>query len=134
MEIDITRFVHEACPRDYSASVAEIGNNAGADTWRAALDDAEDYPFLDSDDAREAFREYVRGLGAWDKGEIAAWSDRELSALFLQWVAGGMREAGITAEMTADDWARVERDAESGRISGNIYPGDDGRVFFYVGS
>ena len=40
MQINITRFFNEACPRDYSASAAEIGENAGADTWRAACDDS----------------------------------------------------------------------------------------------
>lgn len=29
MEINITQFYKEACPKDYSASRAEVGNNAG---------------------------------------------------------------------------------------------------------
>ena len=40
MRINVTRFYLEACPKDYSASVAEIGSNAGQDTWNAAVDDA----------------------------------------------------------------------------------------------
>lgn len=134
MEIDITRFVREACPRDYSASIAEIGNNAGADTWRAALDDAEDYPFLDSDDAREAFREYVRGFGAWDEGEIAAWSNDDLNALLIQMIAGNMREMRITPDMSADDWHRVHAEVNAGQSPGTIYPGNEGRIYFYMGS
>jgi len=91
MEIDITDFYRNACPKDYSASVAEIGNNAGAYTWRAACDDSEDYFMLDTDEKRIAFREYVRGFGAWSDDEIAAWSDAELNALFIQFVSGAMR-------------------------------------------
>ena len=32
MDIDITTFFNEAAPRDYSASVAEIGRDAGPTT------------------------------------------------------------------------------------------------------
>ena len=42
MEIDITDFFKNAAPMDYSASAVEIGRDAGAHTWRAAMDDADD--------------------------------------------------------------------------------------------
>jgi hypothetical protein len=48
MQINITRFFNDAAPMDYSASVAEIGQNAGKDTWRAACDDASDWNMLDT--------------------------------------------------------------------------------------
>ena len=38
MEINITRFFNAAAFRDYSASVAEIGNNAGARYFLAAME------------------------------------------------------------------------------------------------
>ena len=132
MEIDITDFFMRACPRDYSASVAEIGANAGADTWSAAVDDAPDWDLLTSDDEREAFREFVRGFGVWTDEEISAWSDRELCALFIQFVSGDMREADISAKSTEDDWRRYQCDEESGRVSSRIYRADDGSIFFYL--
>lgn len=130
MEIDITRFFAEACPRDYSASRAELGDSAGADTWRAANDDSEEYPLLTNDEERAAFRDYVRGFGAWSREEIAAWSDTELNALCIQMVSGDMREGNLDSKPI--DWAAYEADAQAGRISGRIVRGDDGRIYFGI--
>ena len=66
LELDITEFFNNAAPMDYSASVAEIGQNAGKDTWSAAIEDSADYPILDNEEKREAFREYIAMFGAWD--------------------------------------------------------------------
>lgn len=117
MEIKITNFYRNACPRDYSASVAEIGRNAGADTWNAAIEDSENYPILDTDEKREAFRDYIKGFGAWDAAEIAAFTDTALNALCIQFVSGDIREHGL--------------DNENG---GNLYQGTDGEIYFYCGS
>lgn len=117
MEINITNFYCNACPRDYSASVAEIGRNAGADTWRAAMDDSADYPILDTAEKREAFKEYIQGFGAWDDTEIAAFTDTALNALCIQFVSGDIREYGL--------------DNENG---GNLFSGVDGEIYFYCGS
>lgn len=130
MELDITTFVMQAAPMDYSASVAEIGANAGRDTWNAACEDSEDYMILDNEDKREAFRSFVRASGGWDANEIASWSDKELNALCIQWIAGDMREAGIEADWTPTQWVEYESD-ENNR--GNIYRGNDGKVYFYCG-
>lgn len=111
MEINITRFYNEAAPMDYSASVAEIGPDAGPSTWRAALDDAPDYNMLDTDDKREAFRTYVKSFGAWEDEEIAAWTDLDLNALFIQMVSGDMRN----------------NEAE------RIFVGDDKQVYYSIG-
>lgn len=64
MELDITGFFNAAAPMDYFASVAEIGRDAGPSTWRAACDDAPDYPLLDTEEKRDAFRRFVRDSGA----------------------------------------------------------------------
>lgn len=117
MEINITKFYREATPNDYSASVAEIGNNAGPDTWRAANDDSAEYFILDTDEKREAFRDYIRGFGAWDESEITGFSDTALNALCIQFVAGDLREHGL--------------DSESG---GTCFTGTDGEFYFYCGS
>ena len=129
MDINITRFYSEACPRDYSASVAEIGNNAGRDTWRAACDDSSDYLMLDDADKRQAFRDWLKPFGAWDDAEIAAWSDSELNALFLQWIAGDIREC---LEWDVEDpWAHYAELSEAGTVSSNLWRDDDtGQVYF----
>jgi hypothetical protein len=114
MELNITRFFRDAAPMDYSASRAEIGNDAAKLTWRAAVDDSESFMLLDTDDKRDAFRAHVREFGAWSQEEIAAWSAVELNALLLQMIAGDMREP-------------------VGQCSSRISRGDDGDVYYYIG-
>lgn len=130
MELDITAFFNAAAPIDYSASVAEIGANAGPDTWRAACDDSADYPILDTEDKRDAFREFVRSSGGWTNEEIAAWSDLELNALCIQWISGDMREDGLSAETSLAEWMEYETDDSKLH---RIFRAEDGRVYFYVG-
>lgn len=113
MEIDITAFYRNACPKDYSASIAEIGENAGADTWRAAIDDSMDYLMLDTDEKRDAFRQYIFGFGAWTHEEIQAWTNIEINALFIQLVSGAMRNP----------------DSEGSEI----YEDGNGRFYYYIG-
>lgn len=132
MEIKISKFFEECAPMDYSASVAEIGQDAGRATWSAACDDAPDYDHLDTEEKREAFRTYVGDFGAWSDDEIAAWSNVELGALFLQMVAGDIREAGL--DTSAPDWEEYENGAEAGAHGGRIFRGDDGQIYYYVGS
>lgn len=129
MEITITRFFKECAPRDYSASVAEIGADAGAVTWGHAIEDSPEYLVLDTDDKREAFRDFVRSSGGWSDEEIARWSDVELNALCLQWIAGDIREDGI--DTANPEWEKHQSDNNN---TGRIYPGDDGEIYFYVGS
>lgn len=75
---------------DYSASIAEIGENAGQDTWNAAK--SCDWNMLDTDEKRQAFRDWVKQSGGWSQEEIGAWGDVEINALFVQWVSGDIRE------------------------------------------
>lgn len=117
MELNITRFFNDACPMDYSASVAEIGANAGRDTWQAACDDSDDFMLLDDEEKREAFRVHVRCFGAWSDEEIAAWSDKELNALCIQMVSGEIREC----------------EKPPHESSSRIYQTEDGQVYYYVG-
>lgn len=139
MDIDITRFFREAAPMDYCASVAEIGWNASRDTWRAACDDAPDYAdLLDTEDKRDAFRAFVKGFGAWDDAEIHAWDRRQLTALFMQFVAGDIREACLDdnppEESVESMWQSYDERAHAGQCAGRIYRGDDGRVYFTLDS
>ena len=131
MELNVTHFFETAAPMDYSASVAEIGQDAARSTWQAACDDSGDYPMLDSEEKREEFRRYVKGFGAWSEDEIRAWSDSELNALLVQMIAGDLREGSLDCE--DPDWEQYRKDSESGRISGRLLKGTDGQVYYYIG-
>ena len=142
MEIDITDFFRNAETWDYSGSVATHGQNAAKSTWRAAMGGAHDWPLLSTPEQLEAFRDHMRGYGAWDSEEIQSWTIDECNALFIQLIAGDMRESGLD-EIDPDDdsaWAEYQEGAESGRYSGSIFRGDIdgsdgyGRIFYYLGS
>jgi GH18 family chitinase len=134
MEIKITSFVNSCAPRDYSASRAEIGDDAGRVTWEAALEDsADNLDLLDSADKVEAFQAFVISSGGWSEAEVTAWNHQELTALFIQWISGDLREMGI--DDTSDiDWEDVESGQHSGSYPGNIFRGTDGEIYFYAGS
>lgn len=133
MELDITEFFNACAPMDFSASVAEIGNDAGPTTWRAACEESENLNLLNTDEKREAFKAFVRSSGGWTAAEIAAWSDLELQALCIQWIAGDMREPcgfELNSESTDAEWSDYEQQCESGKCAGRIFRGDNGRVYF----
>lgn len=131
MELNITEFYNNPCPRDYFASVAEIGASAGPDTWRAACDDSPDYMILDTDEKREAMREYVGTFGAWSEEEINAWSDIELNALLLQMISGDIRESVLDDDRSA--WAEYYEQGERGIVSCRMFSDDDGQVYYSIG-
>ena len=131
MEINITRFFNEAAPMDYSASAAESGTNAGSDTWNAAKDDADDWHMLDDADKLDAMRAWAKSSGGWNVEEIAAFSGKELNALFIQLVSGDIREC---LEWDVPDvWAHYQELAEQGAVPSNLFKADDGQVYFYLG-
>lgn len=125
--VDITNFLARECMRDYSASVAEIGANAGAYTWQACTENAPDWNFIPADKL-EYFREWLAHWGAWDRTEISAMPDDHLQALCLQWIAADARNTG--ADKPEADWTVIRADQESGRIPSSIYRTDDGRIFW----
>ena len=131
MELDITTFFRTAAPMDYSASAAELGQDAGRITWTHAVEDADEYPILDTEDKRQAFREDLQGYGAWDEEEIEAWTDQELTALLMQMISGDIRESCLDTD--EPDWKEYEEGVESGTYSGRLYRGDDGRIYYYIG-
>lgn len=134
MEIDITSFFRNEDPSEFSASIAETGrNDIGKVTWRRAVEAGTDSPLLTTPDAIEALREYVKDFGAWDDEEIAAWSDAECNALFIQLVSGDIREGGLDqagTDLHSPEWDEYEKRAEEGRCGGNIYR--SGESVFYT--
>lgn len=130
MEINITRFFRETAPMDYSASIAEIGRDAARDTWNAANENAADYSeLLDTSDKVEAFKAHMQAMGFSEADEFANWTHEQLTALFMQLIAGDMREAGLDADARAADWAAYDADESVGH---NLFCADDGEIYYYL--
>lgn len=135
MEIDVTTLATEGEMIDFSASIAERGQNAGPETWANAMAEAGERPILTEDQLPD-FRDYMRGFGGWEDEEIDAWNITECNALFTQLVAGDLREAQELCHGDGPggvDWDAYRKLAEAGTCSGRIYPGDDGKIYAYVG-
>lgn len=140
-EIDITALFNAADfrPSYYSASCAELGQDAGEVTWQNAVDRSEEMDLLLTDEKRDVFRDYVRGFGAWTDEEINSWTNIELNALLLQMISGDIRESGLHANMSVDEWREYEIECTKGTYAGNIYCGPlcvpefTDRVFYSIG-
>ena len=134
MEINITSFMQNEDPYEYSASRFERGDNAARDTWNNAMDQAAREQLLTTPKELDALRDHVRGFGAWDGEDIDGWSADECNALLIQLISGDMREAGMDeCDLDEFDWAEYERRANEGQISGRIYRGADGQIYYYLG-
>jgi hypothetical protein len=140
MEIDITDFVRNEDPFNFSASRMELGDNAGRITWKNAKRLAADSPLLRTPEDCDAFREWARGFGAWDDKERATWSADDCNALLIQFISGDLRELESRAPSDDNDegtdWQEAQRLSEAGTINGRIFKGDIeghpgfGRIFF----
>jgi hypothetical protein len=95
MEINITHLL-DTDMYDFAHSAAEGGQNAGPNTWKAALNGPR--PLLKTEEEREAFHEFIDETGAWSAEERAHWTDNEEDALFLQFIAGDVRECPATLD------------------------------------
>lgn len=131
MEINITAFFKNANPSAYSASIAERGDNAAAETWQAAIEATNEYPLLKTEEELAAFREYAAEFGAWDEEDISKWTATECNALLLQMISGDMRGVGMDADNWV--WGTYEDLCAEGGCPSNIFLGDDGEVYYYVG-
>lgn len=130
-EIDLSSLMSEDM-FTYSHSRAEGGENAGQNTWRAAVKRASTPPPILTDPEQfDAFRDWIADFGAWNEDEIAAWNDAECCALLLQFIAGDVREAGADS-LEEMDWEQYETDASEGRISGRIFRADDGTAYYNI--
>jgi len=126
MELNITEFFNNSNAFDYSASIAEMGDNVGIATWQNACN--ADFVLLSNDDECESFRQYIKGFGAWSDEEIAAWDNNELNALCIQFVSGEIRQFEDVAD---SDWEEYERLSEEGQLGGLCKGGDD-QVYIYL--
>lgn len=129
MELDITEFATTECPRDYQASIAEIGDGAGRATWQAAL---ECECMFVTPGNRQEFIDHFKEYGAWPEDEMQAWPDAELNALVVQEISSWIR-AYSDDPISKWDWAGYEEQAQAGAIPGCLYRGDDGRTYAYFG-
>lgn len=129
MEIIVTKYVvdHENA-KYYSASQAELGEDAGKITWENALDRVEEEPLVTTEEEIQECKDYLKSFGAWDAEEIAAWSDQEVNALMLQEISGCIREM-----KAFKSYKQYEKAAERGTVSGRLFK--SGREwFYYVGN
>lgn len=97
MEIEITALL-DLDQFALSHSAAEGGWNAGPETWQSALERADETPLLDTPEKLQAMRDFARESGGWSEEECAAWTDQEVNALFLQWIAGDVRQCPAVLE------------------------------------
>lgn len=127
LEIDVTRMVEESDHMPMlSGSIAELGDNAGRITWRNSCAYAERHPILTPDQFDEA-RDYFRDFGAWSDEEIDSWTSEEIQGMATQEVAARIREMEHF-----DSYEDYEQAAQEGRVSGDLYRGDDGRFYFLL--
>lgn len=139
---NVTRMFASIEPCYVSASRAELGDSAGSITWRNALEIARNRgEWLKSgeSEACEGMRGWARETGAWDRDEIASWSDDECIAIFVQNLAGELRM------MRADDsdrdmsdcvrtYSETEWDREPGYPVGHYWIGNNSvMVEYYTG-
>ena len=117
-EIDVTALVLDHDPSDFSASIAERGRNAAKETWENALA----APLFLAPEHLPAFRNYMRGFGAWADDKFDNWTLQECNALFVQLVAGDLRSMPAGDGPLGLEW------------EGNLYPGSDGRYYYYIGT
>ncbi len=117
MEIDITDFVRTAETHEFSASRAELGDNAGKITWANAVAEAGNTRWI-TDETRDEFEAWVKEFGAWSRDEIKAWSLDECNALLIQFISDDLNELESLCYSDDDefsiDWDEAERLSQEG--------------------
>lgn len=126
--------------RFYSASQAELGEDAGSITWEncrrdgtARLRDLTD-AHTGWDDLHDQIREYAKSFGAWDEKDIDTWSQTDLHAFLLQDIAAAVREWDSldgTDDGWDGDWKEYQAECEKGSMSGRLSLGDNGSDVYY---
>ena len=133
MELDITDFFLSCDdPQQYSASVVEYGDRAGAITWANACRDAKMYPLLRTEEEITAAQKYIKSFGAWSEAEITAWPTDKLGALLIQFIASELRDVGLSASATPENWEYYEALIHTGQVAGGIFRDVDGRIYYSI--
>lgn len=126
MEVNVTAIKELDCSQ-FSDSIFNSGlDNIGEITYRNACQYFEDNDLLVTGDDRDELRSWIADFGAWDSAEILSWSDVELNALLLQFIAGDIQEYEA-----AEKCGELESWEES--FGGRLYGSDDTGWYYYVG-
>jgi len=128
MELDITEFAMTECPRDFQASIAEIGNNAARYTWRAALECG---VMFVTDANKQEFIDHFKEYGAWSEEEMNAWSEEEMNALVIQEISSQMRDFSDD-HISEWNWDDYQAQSETGRIGGMLFK-SEGKIYCCFG-
>jgi hypothetical protein len=137
MEIDITDLLanHAKDRICYASSIAEYGScSVAKETFNNSCELAREEPPLRTVAELEALIDHLTRAGFSESPELRDRPLYELNALFIQLVMGDMREMGDpdpTPEGLSDP-DLLEAQME-GRCPSNIYAGDDGRIYYYLG-
>lgn len=122
-EINITELVKSECSELYSNNVATLGNNAAQITWNNAKNC--ELTFVTSENKQD-FIDHFKEIGFSE--DTDNWPLNELNALFIQEVSSDINELS-----DYDSWEEIEKDQESGVVSGRIFKTDDNEYYFYIG-
>jgi len=125
MEIKITQLLDEDMFQ-FSHSAHEGGRNAGNNTWNAAMNGPR--PLLETPEQFQAARDYFQGFGAWDREECDAFTENEVQALLLQFIAGDVREAGADS-LDDMDWEAYEADES---LCHRLFKSGDGEIYYSI--
>lgn len=128
-ELDITEFFNTVTPEQFSNSIANSGlDNIGSITWNNAREEAQENPLF-SECNRKAVIKFFDGFGAWD--DLEEWPIEDLNALLIQMISGDIQEG--LEESEPWNWIDYENQSEMGIVSGRLFQGSDGRVYYYIG-
>lgn len=133
LEIDITDYVYDVEHSEISGSVAELGYDAAAITWRNSQEVARGVPFLATTAECDTARDWLAEFGAWEGEELCAMSDDDIRALVAQFVSGDVREAQLLAPgdgFGGIDWQELEQMQAAGTCAGYMGLGDNGRIYY----
>lgn len=131
MEIKITQLfniIFEYGLMDFSASVAEIGSNAGPETWQNANEFVKYEKIVFNAEQIQAIKHHFAQYGAWENDEITNWSNDETIALLVQEISAQLRENDIAC---LDDLIVLQNsmdDQSENYIA--IFVGIDNEIYF----
>lgn len=97
VRFNVTIMFNHREPYDCSNNRATLGDQCARLTWTCALEVAsahESWLLSPLEDAVDYILAWAKETGAWDRDEIAGWTDEECLALLVQNVASDMRMLG----------------------------------------